>query len=112
MRLDKESIASLFSLLAVAPDRQDSVSKGGCGQRQAGFSLHVGITCQPYQKKKLKSLCRYITRPDTAQRRKFLVKDGNVVIALKTSYDHGTTPIIGISCSVQWHSRGAFRLWS
>jgi hypothetical protein len=41
----------------------------------------------------------------------FLAKDGNVVIALKTSCDHGTTHIMGISCSAQRHSWGAFRRW-
>jgi hypothetical protein len=59
--------------------------------QQAGFSLHAGIACKSHQRKKLERLCRHITRPAIAERRLSLANNGNVVIALKTPYDDGTT---------------------
>ena len=47
-----------------------------------------------HQRKKLESLCRYITRPAIAERRLSLANNGNVVIALKTPYDDGTTHVV------------------
>ena len=46
------------------------------------------------QRKKLERLCRYITRPAIAERRLSLAYNGNVVIALKTLYDDGTTHVV------------------
>jgi hypothetical protein len=57
-------------------------------------SLHAGIACKSHQRKKLESLCRYITRPAIAERRLSLANNGNVVIALKTPYDDGTTHVV------------------
>ena len=37
---------------------------------------------------------RYITRPAIAERRLSLANNGNVVIALKTPYDDGTTHVV------------------
>lgn len=62
--------------------------------KQAGFSLHDGIACKSYQRKKLERLCRYITRPAIAARRLSLANNGNVVIALKTPYEDGTTHVV------------------
>jgi hypothetical protein len=62
--------------------------------KQAGFSLHAGIACKSNQRKKLERLCRYITRPAIAERRLSLANNGNVVIALKTPYDDGTTHVV------------------
>ena len=62
--------------------------------QQAGFSLHAGIACKSHQRKKLERLCRYITRPAIAERRLSLANNGNVVIALKTPYDDGTTHVV------------------
>ena len=62
--------------------------------KQAGFSLHAGIACKSHQRKKLERLCRYITRPAIAERRLSLANNGNVVIALKTPYDDGTTHVV------------------
>jgi hypothetical protein len=59
--------------------------------QQAGFSLQAGIACTSHQRKKLERLCRYITRPAIAERRLSLANNGNLVIALKTPYDDGTT---------------------
>jgi hypothetical protein len=62
--------------------------------QQAGFSLHAGIACTSHQRKKLERLCRYITRPAIAERRLSPANNGNVVIALKTPYDDGTTHVV------------------
>jgi hypothetical protein len=62
--------------------------------RQAGFSLDAGIACKSHQCKKLERLCRYISRPAIVERRMSLANNGNVVIALKTFYDDGTTHVV------------------
>ena len=62
--------------------------------RQSGFSLHAGVACQSNQRKKLERLCRYITRPAIAEQRLSLADNGNVIIALKTPYDDGTTHVV------------------
>ena len=56
--------------------------------------MHAGIACKSNQRKKLERLCRYITRPAIAERRLSLANNGNVVIALKTPYDDGTTHVV------------------
>jgi len=83
--------------------------------KQAGFSLHAGIACKSNQRKKLERpggvpLCRYITRPAIAERRLSLANNGNVVIALKTLYDDGTTHVVRRRPhSAQWNSWGGWR---
>jgi hypothetical protein len=67
--------------------------------QQAGNSLHAGIACKSHQRKKLERpggvpLCRYITRPAIAERRLSLANNRNVVIALKTPYDGGTSHVV------------------
>ena len=72
--------------------------------QQAGFSLHDGrsdasVACKSHQRKKLElpggvPLCRYITRAAIAERRLSLANNGNVVIALKTPYNDGTTHVV------------------
>ncbi|MFT6839602.1 MAG: hypothetical protein ACJAWK_000357 [Candidatus Azotimanducaceae bacterium] len=72
--------------------------------QQAGFSLHDGrsdasVACKSHQRKKLERpggvpLCRYITRAAIAERRLSLANNGNVVIALKTPYNDGTTHVV------------------
>lgn len=52
------------------------------------------FACKSNQRKKLERLCRYITRPAIAERRLSLANNGNVVIALKTPYDDGTTHVV------------------
>ena len=64
------------------------------------------------QRKKLERLCRYITRPAIAERRLSLANNGNVVIALKTPYDDGTTHVVRRRPhSAQWNSWGAWQRW-
>ncbi len=62
--------------------------------KQSGFSLHAGVACKSNQRKKLERLCRYITRPAIAEQRLSLASNGNVVVALKTPYDDGTSHVV------------------
>ena len=80
--------------LQTVPVRTESRKGDDLVSKQAGFSLHAGIACKSHQRKKLERLCRYITRPAIAERRLSLANNGNVVIALKTAYDDGTTHVV------------------
>ena len=62
--------------------------------RQSGFSLHAGVACKSNQRQKLERLCRYITRPAIAEQRLSLTSNGNVMVALKTPYDDGTSHVV------------------
>ena len=79
--------------LQTVPVRTEQIKGDDLVTKQAGFSLHAGIACKSHQRKKLERLCRYITRPAIAERRLSLANNGNVVIALKTPYDDGTTHV-------------------
>ena len=46
------------------------------------------------QRKKLERLCRYITRPAIAEQRLSVASNGNVIVALKTPYDDGTSRVV------------------
>ena len=80
--------------LQTVPVRTEQIKGDDLVTKQAGFSLHAGIACKSHQRKKLERLCRYITRPAIAERRLSLANNGNVVIALKTAYDDGTTHVV------------------
>ena len=80
--------------LQTVPVRTEQIKGDDLVTKQAGFSLHAGIACKSNQRKKLERLCRYITRPPIAERRLSLANNGNVVIALKTAYDDGTTHVV------------------
>lgn len=54
----------------------------------------VNESARADQRKKLECLCRYITRPAIAERRLSLANHGNVVNALKTPYEDGTTHVV------------------
>jgi len=41
-----------------------------------GFSLHAGIAAKARERKKLKRLCRYITRPPVAEKHLSLTRNG------------------------------------
>lgn len=67
--------------------------------KQSGFSLHAGrsdasVACKSNQRKKLERLCRYIARPAIAEQRLSLARNGNVIVALKTPYDDGTSHVV------------------
>jgi hypothetical protein len=52
--------------LQTVPVRTEPRKGGDLVTKQAGFSLHAGIACKSYQRKKLERLCRYITGPAIA----------------------------------------------
>ena len=76
--------------------------------KQAGFSLHAGVSCKSNQRKKLERLCRYITRPAIAEQRLSLASNGNVIVALKTPTMTATLLLF----LVQWSLWDAWRRWS
>ena len=94
--------------LQTVPVRTEQRKGDDLVSQQAGFSLHAGIACKSHQRKKLERLCRYITGPRLRRERLSLANNGNVVIALKTPYDDGTTHVVTQS---QWNSWGGWQRW-
>ena len=80
--------------LQAIPTSDNKAKSSELVSKQSGFSLHAGVACKSNQRKKLERLCRYITRPAIAERRLSLANNGNVVIALKTPYDDGTSHVV------------------
>ena len=85
--------------LQTAPASDQEVKPTERVGHQEGFSLHAGIACKSYQRKKLERpggvpLCRYISRPAIAEERLSLASNGDVVVVLKTPYDDGTTHVV------------------
>jgi len=60
----------------------------------SSFSLHAGVSARVDECKKLKRLCRYISRPAVSERRLSLTPGGNIRYQLKTPYHDGTTHVI------------------
>ena len=80
--------------LQAVPTSDNSAKSSELVSKQAGFSLHAGVACKSHQRKKLERLCRYITRPAIAEQRLSLASNGNVIVALKTPYDDGTSHVV------------------
>ncbi len=80
--------------LQAVPTSDNSAKSSELVSKQAGFSLHAGVVCKSNQRKKLERLCRYITRPAIAEQRLSLASNGNVIVALKTPYDDGTSHVV------------------
>jgi Putative transposase len=59
-----------------------------------GFSLHAGVRWRADQRKELEHVCRYITRPASANERFKRNRAGQVVLQLKSPYKDGTTHIV------------------
>ena len=57
--------------------------------KEAGFSLHAGVSTEPHQRDKLERLCRYVTRPAVSEKRLALTSSGsgsdqrNLIISLR-----------------------------
>jgi hypothetical protein len=83
----------VFTLQTLPPDDDSS---GGSDRvaKEAGFSLHAGVSTEAHQRDKLERLCRYITRPAVSEKRLALTSNGNIRYQLKTPYRDGTTHII------------------
>ena len=62
--------------------------------RYSGFSLHAGVSCKSYERKKLEHICRYISRPSLSEERLLVNNQGQVIYKLKTPYQNGTTHIV------------------
>ena len=62
--------------------------------KEAGFSLHAGVSTEIHQRDKLERLCRYVTRPAVSEKRLAITSNGNVRYQLKTPYRDGTTHVI------------------
>jgi len=80
--------------LQAVPVNSDRKKASELVSKQSGFSLHDGVACKSNQRKKLERLCRYITRLAIAEQRLSLASNGNVIVALKTPYDHGTSHVV------------------
>ena len=80
--------------LQAVPANNGRKKMGELVSKQAGFPLHTGVSCKSNQRKKLERLCRYITRPAIAEQRLSLASNGNVIVALKTHYDDGTSHVV------------------
>ena len=62
--------------------------------KEAGFSLHAGVSTEAHQRGKLERLCRYVSRPAVSEKRLAIASSGNIRYQLKTPYRDGTTHII------------------
>ena len=62
--------------------------------RYSGFSLHAGVSCKSYERKKREHICRYISRPSLSEERLSVNNQGQVIYKLKTPYQNGTTHIV------------------
>ena len=62
--------------------------------KEAGLSLHAGVSTEAHQRDKLERLCRYICRPAVSEKRLALTSNGNIRYHLKTPYRDGTTDVI------------------
>ena len=62
--------------------------------KYSGFSLHAGVSCKSYERKKLEHICRYISRPSLSEERLSVNDHGQVIYKLKTVYQNGTTHIV------------------
>ena len=85
--------------LQAIPTSDDKAKSSELVSKQSGFSLHAGVACKSNQRKKLERLWlgaprRYITRPAIAEQRLSLASNGNVIVALKTPYDDGTSHVV------------------
>ena len=54
--------------------------------KEAGFSLHAGVSTEIHQRDRLERLCRYVTRPAVSEKRLAITSNGNVRYQLKTPY--------------------------
>jgi hypothetical protein len=60
--------------------------------KDAGFSLHAGVSTEAHQRDKLERLCRYVTRPAVSEKRLALTSNGNIRYQLKTPYRESGKP--------------------
>ena len=56
------------------------------------YNLHAGVTANGHDRAALERLCRYVARP-AVSRERLSIKDGRVVLRLKSPWDDGTTDL-------------------
>ena len=83
----------VFTLQTLPPD-EDSTGGSDRVAKEAGFSLHAGVSTEAHQRDKLERLCRYVSRPAVSEKRLALTTKGNIRYQLKTPYRDGTTHFI------------------
>jgi hypothetical protein len=62
--------------------------------RRAGFSLHAATVCEAWQRSRLKRLCRYITRPPVATKRRSVDARGRVLRHYEQPLRHCLTHLL------------------
>jgi hypothetical protein len=67
----------VFTLQTLPPD-EDSPSGSDRVAKEAGFSLHAGVSTKAHQREKLERLCRYVSRPAVSEKRLALTSNGNI----------------------------------
>ena len=88
------TILTLQTLPPDEPPDDDSPCGSDRVAKEAGFSLHAGVSTEAHQRDKLERLCRYICRPAVSEKRLALTSTDNIRYQLKTPYRDGTTHII------------------
>ena len=68
---------ALYGKSTLPPDDDTS---GGSDRvaKEAGFSLHAGVSTEAHQRDKLERLCRYVSRPAVSEKHLALAPNGNV----------------------------------
>ena len=74
--------APTVGILQTLPPDEDSLGGTPSGSdrvaKEAGFSLHAGVSTEAHQRDKLERLCRYVSRPAVWEKRLALTPNGNV----------------------------------
>ena len=64
--------------LQTLPSDDDDSGYSDQVAKEAGFSLHAGVSTEAHQRVKLEQLCRYVTRPAVSEKRLAITPNGNV----------------------------------
>jgi hypothetical protein len=63
-------------MLQTLPPDEDSPGGSDRVAKEAGFSLHAGVSAEAHQRDKLERLCRYICRPAVSEKRLAITSNG------------------------------------
>jgi hypothetical protein len=83
----------VFTLQTLSPD-EGSPSGSDRVAKEAGFSLHAGVSTEAHQRDKLERLCRCVSRPAVSEKRLAIASNGNIRYQLKTPYREDTIHVI------------------
>ena len=73
----------VFTLQTIPPKHGEHSPISPVG-KEAGFSLHAGVTTASHQRNKLERICRYVARPAVSENHLSLTRNGQVRYRLKT----------------------------